>query len=68
MGLWHKSFYITTPYGEKEMRDAIADPDTGAENLADIKRRRSEMEDIPEGRCVVTSEQRRFLDRVLSTL
>lgn len=68
MGIWYKDFYITTPAGEKAMRAAIADPDTGALALADIKKRQDEMAQIQDERCTITLEQRRFLERVLSTL
>ena len=66
MGTWYKDFYLTTPLGEQQMRDALADPDYGAQNRADIQQRLTEMQDVPQGRCSITSTQIKFLEGVLS--
>ena len=66
MGTWYKDFYLTTPLGEQQMRDALTDPDYGAQNRADIQQRLTEMQSVPEGRCSITSAQVRFLEGVLS--
>lgn len=66
-GFWYKEFYNTAAGGEAAMRNALHDddPDVAAANRSDIEKRFNEIKDIPEERCVVSSEQRRFLDRML---
>lgn len=67
MGFWYKDFYNTSAGGEAAMRVALhdADPKIAAENRADIEMRLREVATIPEERCVISSEQRRFLRRML---
>ena len=65
MGTWYKDFYLATPAGEQQMRDAFTDPDHGAQNRADVERRLAEMRQIPDDRCHITKKQRDFLERVL---
>lgn len=64
---WYKDFYLTTPEGERAMRKAIADDQTG-NVLSDIKKRFSEMDGVPGGRCAITEVQVKFLTRVLGNL
>lgn len=64
---WYKDFYLVTPDGEKQMRKAIADDQTG-NVLSDIKQRLNEMDGVPSGRCAITEAQVRFLKRVLGSL
>lgn len=68
MGIWYREFYNTGAGGELAMRDALndADPAVRAENRADIEKRLREISGIPEERCVISSEQRRFLERMLA--
>lgn len=66
MGQWYKTWYLTTPAGEAEMRTALADPQSGAANRADINRRLDELKQLSDDRCHVSLDQRRFLQRVLN--
>ncbi len=66
MGAWHKDFYLTTPAGEQQMRDAFRDPDHGASNRADVEARLAEMKKIPDDRCHITKVQKMFLERMLN--
>ena len=66
MASWYKEFYITTPDGEKAMREALADERDGAVNRADIEKRLSELRGIHEDRCHISREQRKFLEGVLN--
>lgn len=67
MGIWYREFYNTGAGGELAMRDALHDEDpiVSAANRSDIDRRFQEIRGIPEERCVISSEQRRFLERML---
>lgn len=67
MGIWYKEWYITTPTGEEQMRAAITDPVDGAANREDISKRLDEIRQIPEERCAISLDQKRFLERVLAS-
>ncbi len=65
---WYRDFYLTTKDGEAELRNAMLDPD----NLSAVKKRLAEMKSIAHGevdkRCAITTDQIRFLERVLGSL
>lgn len=66
MGSWYRDFYNTALGGEQAMRAALQDVDTGAENRADIENRLAELKQVPQDRCVISSEQVRFIERMLT--
>lgn len=68
MGLWYRQWYAQSPMGETLLREALTDQAKGELNKADVRRRLDEMKNIPEERCAITRDQRRFLERVLASL
>jgi hypothetical protein len=65
MGIWHKDFYIITPEGEKLLRQALNDSKDGVANRADVQKCLDELNGIPEDRCHVSRDQKKFLERML---
>ncbi len=65
MGEWYKPFYLKTIEDEAKLRAALSHPDDGASNRADVRKRLDELRQIPDDRCHVSRDQRRYLERVL---
>lgn len=65
---WYREWYITSPEGEANLRAALADPEHGEKNRADVEKRFEEIKKIPEGRCAIALDQKRFLGRVMGSL
>lgn len=68
MGIWYKQWYITTPAGAKALRDALDDPETGAETREDCQRRLEELRQINGvgERCALSQGQAVFLAGMLA--
>lgn len=66
MGAWYKEWYLTTPAAEQQLRDALNDPDHGAENRADVQKRLNEMLQLHPDRCAISVDQSKFLQKVLN--
>ena len=61
----NRRFYLKTPEGEKELRDALA---SNPEQVAACKKRLAELEDLlklDENRCHASRDQRNYLRRML---
>lgn len=67
MATWYRQWYSLNAAGEKEMRAALADPETGAATRGAISQRLNEMKALSDDRCHISLEQRRALERILSS-
>lgn len=66
MGEWYREWYVTSKDGEGRLRAALADTENGATNRADVQKRLDEFKQLPDDRCHISRDQRKFLERVLN--
>ena len=59
----YKTWYSTSPKGEKELRDCLNENPAG---IADVRKRLNEVKAIPRDRCIISAKLADFLERVLN--